>query len=159
MSQSRKHTKEAIKQRGEVFTPTPLVREMLDKLPESLFYKANKTFLDNSCGDGQFLFEVLMRKLSNGISLLNALDHIYGIEIDPKNAEACRLRLLMGSEDTEFRKIVNHNIICADALDPDHPGWKEVGYMWGGNAELEEKMRKLREVQLEMFKDEGEETA
>jgi hypothetical protein len=51
-----------VKQTAEVFTPTPLVQEMLDKLEESdstLFSDPTKTFLDNSCGDGQFLSEVV----------------------------------------------------------------------------------------------------
>ena len=48
-----------IKQTSEVFTPTPLVQEMLDKLEKedpTLFSDPTKTFLDNSCGDGQFLY-------------------------------------------------------------------------------------------------------
>ena len=26
--------------------------------------------------------------------------------------------------------ILDLNIICADALDPAHTGWSDVGYMW-----------------------------
>ena len=55
-----------IKQTAEVFTPTPLVQEILDKLEEenpTLFSDPTKTFLDNSCGDGQFLSEVVIRKM------------------------------------------------------------------------------------------------
>jgi hypothetical protein len=58
--------KHRVKQTAEVFTPTPLVQEMLDKLEEqdpTLFTDPNKTFLDNSCGDGQFLSEVIIRKI------------------------------------------------------------------------------------------------
>ena len=44
-----------VKSTGEVFTPTPLVQEMLDQLPSDVFTDPSKTFLDNSCGDGQFL--------------------------------------------------------------------------------------------------------
>jgi hypothetical protein len=60
--------KHRIKQTAEVFTPTPLVQEMLDKLEEqdpTLFTDPNKTFLDNSCGDGQFLSEVKLNKNPN----------------------------------------------------------------------------------------------
>jgi hypothetical protein len=55
-----------IKQTAEVFTPTKLVQEMLDKLEEqdsTLFSDPAKSFLDNSCGDGQFLSEVVIRKI------------------------------------------------------------------------------------------------
>ena len=130
MNNGFEHTEEAIKQRGEVFTPTALVNEMLDKLPKNVFTDKSKTFLDNSCGNGQFLFAVMERKMAKGATHKQALETIYGIELDPKNAEECRERLLMGSRDSELREIVNHNIICADALNPNHKGWNKVGYMW-----------------------------
>ena len=133
------HTEEAIKQRGEVFTPTTLVNEMLSKLPYQVFKDRIKTFLDNSCGNGQFLFAVMKRKMfclmkQEGMRLFDAhtiaLKTIYGVELDAKNAEECRLRLLNGSQSKELRAIVDHNIITADALDPKHEGWKEVGFYW-----------------------------
>ena len=46
MNNGFEHTEEAIKQRGEVFTPTGLVSEMLNKLPPALFKSKDKTFLD-----------------------------------------------------------------------------------------------------------------
>jgi type I restriction-modification system DNA methylase subunit len=48
-----------VKATGEVFTPTPLVEEILDKMDQQLFIDPTKTFLDPSCGDGQFLASVL----------------------------------------------------------------------------------------------------
>lgn len=133
------HSETAIKQRGEVFTPTKLVNEMLGKLPYQLFKDPNKTFLDNSCGNGQFLFAVMERKMwwlmkSDKMPLSQAhkkaLSTIYGVEIDPQNAEDCRRRLLNGVKSDELRAIVDRNIITADALDPNHEGWKEVGFYW-----------------------------
>lgn len=99
---------------GEVFTPTPLVQEILDQLPAELFSDSTKTFLDPSCGDGQFLSEVLIRKLENGIDFEAALSTIYGVDLMPDNVELCRDRLLCGRED--LRHIVEQNIVCADAL-------------------------------------------
>jgi type I restriction-modification system DNA methylase subunit len=133
------HTEEAIKQRGEVFTPDGLVRDMLKKLPYSVFKDPSKTFLDNSAGNGQFLFAVMKRKMfwlmkGDNMSLFaahkQALSTIYGVELDPENSEECRLRLLNGSQSNELRAIVDHNIITADALDPKHDGWKDVGFYW-----------------------------
>lgn len=139
MSNRDNHTEEAIKQRGEVFTPTKLVNEMLAKLPTQVFKDSDKTFLDNSCGNGQFLFAVMKRKMWWLIKYKKmrafdahrkALGTIYGVELDPTNAENCRLRLLNGSQSQELREIVNRNIITADALDPSHDGWNEVGFYW-----------------------------
>lgn len=128
----RKHAKEAVKQRGEVFTPEVLVEEVLSKLPREFFTCVNKTILDNSCGNGNFLVKTLEWRMKNGISHLDSLKTIYGIELDPKNTIECRERLSLGSKDPEIWKVLNHNIICANALDPDHEGWNNVGYMWDG---------------------------
>lgn len=98
---------------GEVFTPTDLVNQILDQLDSTLF-NSNKTFLDHSCGNGQFLSEVLIRKLENNIKFEDALASIYGVEIDETNAKNCRQRLLCGRED--LKHIVERNIVCADAL-------------------------------------------
>ncbi len=103
-----------VKATGEVFTPTPLVQEILDQLPNKQFTDPAKTFLDNSCGDGQFLGEVLIRKMENGSTLEQALQTIYGVDLMQDNVDLCRERLLCGRED--LRHIVEKNIVCADAL-------------------------------------------
>ena len=107
-----------VKATGEVFTPTPLVREMLDQLPQDLFEDPAKTFLDNSCGDGQFLGEVLIRKMENGSTFEQALSTIYGVDMMLDNVHECRKRLLCGRED--LRHIVERNIVCHDALTYDY---------------------------------------
>ena len=127
---ARIHTDEAISQRGEVFTPAWLVKEMLDKLPQDILADPAKTVLDNSCGNGNFLIEVLHRRLAAGIPHNEALSTIYGVELDAPNAEEGRVRLLLGSTDQTLRSIVDHNIICADALDEHHAGWDAVGFYW-----------------------------
>ena len=103
-----------VKQTGEVFTPTPLVQEVLDQLPPDIFTDPEKTVLDNSCGDGQFLGEALIRKLESGIDFEQALKTIHGVDLMEDNVELCRKRLLFGRED--IRHIVEQNIVCADAL-------------------------------------------
>ena len=103
-----------VKATGEVFTPTPLVQEILNKLPSSYFTDHTKTVLDPSCGDGQFLGEVLIRKVENGIDFETALSTIYGVDLMEDNVELCRERLLCGRED--LRHIVEKNIVCADGL-------------------------------------------
>ena len=103
-----------IKTTGEVFTPTKLVQEILNKLPPNLFKDLGKTYLDSSCGDGQFLGEVLIRKVENGIEFEQALSTIYGVDLMQDNVDLCRQRLLCGQE--HLRPIVEQNIVCADAL-------------------------------------------
>jgi type I restriction-modification system DNA methylase subunit len=103
-----------IKSTSEVFTPTELVQKILDRLPKEVFTDSTKTYLDPSCGDGQFLGEVLIRKVENGIDFETALSTIYGVDIMQDNVDLCRERLLCGQE--HLRPIVERNIVCADAL-------------------------------------------
>ena len=105
-----------VKATGEVFTPTELVREMLGQIPIEQFTDPSKTFLDNSCGDGQFLSEVLIRKMENGSTFEQALSTTYGVDLMQDNVDLCRERLLCGSTDPELIAIVENNIVCADAL-------------------------------------------
>ena len=116
-------TKNRVDTTGEVFTPTLLVQQILDSLDQSLFLDPNKTFLDPSCGDGQFLGEVLIRKVENGpptgpgvdgADLEQTLSTIYGVDLMQDNVDLCRERLLCGQE--HLRHIVEKNIVCADAL-------------------------------------------
>ena len=113
-----------VKQTAEVFTPTPLVQEMLDKLEETdptLFSDPTKTFLDNSCGDGQFLSEVVVRKMErSGCSLEQALSTTYGIDLMEDNVMECRKRLAGPQPTDKILEILNKNIVCHDGLTYDY---------------------------------------
>jgi hypothetical protein len=113
-----------IKQTAEVFTPQHLVLKMLDKLEESdttLFSDPTKTFLDNSCGDGEFLGEIIIRKMErSGCTLEQALSTTYGVDIMEDNVNECRKRLAGPNPTPEILEIVNKNIICHDALTYDY---------------------------------------
>ena len=87
-------SKERVKQTGEVFTPLPLVDEILDKLDQQLFNDPSKTFIDNSCGDGNFLVRVVARKVANGSTPKQALETTYGVGLMEDNVSHCRERLL-----------------------------------------------------------------
>ena len=107
--------KTRVKATGEVFTPAPLVEEILDKMDPELFKDPTKTFLDPSAGDGNLLAGVLYRKLQNGIDFEQAISTCYGVELMADNVKLCQDRLLCGRED--LRHIVQKNIICADFLE------------------------------------------
>jgi hypothetical protein len=120
-----------IKQTAEVFTPTPLVQQMLDNLEKqdpTLFSDENKTFLDNSCGDGQFLSEVIIRKIErSNCSLEMALKTTYGVDLMMDNVIECRRRLSGPNPSRKIIKIVETNIVCADALKYDYSFKKKRG--------------------------------
>jgi type I restriction-modification system DNA methylase subunit len=107
-----------VKVTGEVFTPTPLVQQILAEIPVDQWQDPTKTFLDPSCGDGQFLGEVVIRKMENGSTFEQALSTIYGVDLMQDNVDLCRERLLCGR--TDLAHIVNRNIVCHDALTYDY---------------------------------------
>ena len=113
-----------VKQTAEVFTPTLLVQGILDKLEENdhtLFSDPTKTFLDNSCGDGQFLSEIVIRKMErSGCSLEQALSTTYGVDIMEDNVKLCRERLSGPNPTPEIIEIVTRNIVQADGLTYDY---------------------------------------
>jgi type I restriction-modification system DNA methylase subunit len=121
------------KQTGEEMTPCELVSEMLDKIPSSCFSDPSKTFIDPAAGNGNFLVEVLSRKLSHNHPPLQALSTIYATELMQDNVDEMKTRLLdvllkhhphLSDADIQSAKdIIDHNIICADALKFDFDNW------------------------------------
>lgn len=117
-----------VKETAEVFTPTPLVQEMLDNLPQDLFEDSTKTFLDPSCGDGQFLSEVVIRKMEkSGCTLEQALSTTYGVELMEDNVKLCKERLAGPNPTQKILDILDKNIVCADALKYDYSFGEPVG--------------------------------
>ena len=109
-----------VKKTAEVFTPTWLVQKILDKLEEQnleLFKNPTKTFIDPSCGDGQFLSEVVIRKMGrSGCTLEQSLSTTYGVELMEDNVKLCKERLAGPNPTQEILDILDKNIVCADAL-------------------------------------------
>jgi len=67
--------------KGEVFTPSELVREMLDKIPTSVWENPNSMFLDPCMGKGTFLIEIVTRLINiYGYSKEDAISRVYGYD-------------------------------------------------------------------------------
>jgi hypothetical protein len=113
-----------IKVTAEIFTKTELVIEILDKIEltqPDIFFNQDKTFIDNSCGDGQFLSEVVIRKIErSGCSLEQALKTTYGVEFMEDNVNECKKRLAGPKPTDEIWEILNKNIVHHDALTYDY---------------------------------------
>ena len=95
-----------VKKTGEVFTPTDLVIEILQKMNIEDF-APGKTVIDPACGDGQFLVPVKWIKVLHfGMNEQDALKDIYGVDIIRDNVDLCKKRLNGG------------NIIMGNTLEP-----------------------------------------
>lgn len=133
-------SRQRVADHGEVFTNPREVNAMLDLVRDESF-RLDSRFLEPACGDGNFLIEILRRKLSLlqdtksqtewEFQSLIAVGSCYGIDILPDNAEACRTRLeeyvLSQHPASErlpvdspyllsLRYMLRKNIVCGDAL-------------------------------------------
>jgi len=73
-----------IKQTGEIFTPSYLVDEIINKLPLELFIDPSKTFIDPAAGDGKFLRGVVRKLMVTQLkfNFQHSFDNqLYGVEL------------------------------------------------------------------------------
>ena len=135
-------SKERVAEHGEVFTAEREVKAMCD-LVSNMCEDYSKRFLEPACGDGNFLAEILSRKLANikknyrrssydfeRFSVF-AVSSIYGVELLMDNVIECRKRLF-AIWDKEYKSvckkdcneqtreavkyILDKNILCGNAL-------------------------------------------
>lgn len=143
MENTQVKSKKRVADHGEVFTNEREVNAMLN-LVQDQCERIDATFLEPACGSGNFLIEILSRKLQ----LLNkykrnaeaysrwltvAVSSIYGVELLEDNAQECRQRLYKKIEDAypktlknsieysevmkSIRFVLQKNIVCGNALD------------------------------------------
>lgn len=112
----------------EIWTPPEIVKEMCDLLQsenvKENVYRPESTFLEPSCGDGNFVVEIYGRKLKNCTCRKDAetaLASVWAIELQQDNMEVCkeRVRALFseyGYADLDFESVFKTNFIIDDAL-------------------------------------------
>lgn len=135
-------SRERVQDVGEVFTNEREVNAMLDMV-KSETGRIDSRFLEPACGNGNFLAEVLRRKLAVVASRYRkspteymryafvAVSSVYGVDIMADNVAECRERLygivedeakraIRGAVDAAFldsiRFLLSKNILCGDAL-------------------------------------------
>ena len=97
-NKSAKRTKKIVKNKkrtaefGEVFTPPELISKMLDRLPQRLFTE-NASFIDPFCGNGNFLVEIMKRKIAMGVSPQKAMNKTCGVDINKDNLVEAKKRM------------------------------------------------------------------
>jgi hypothetical protein len=131
-------SKQRVADHGEVFTPTWMVEAMLD-LVKGETERIDSRFLEPACGSGNFLVQILRRKLA-AVELkygksefekrhfaLHGLMCIYAVELLPDNIVECRNNLLdifveylhLDKADDLYRAasfVLSQNLVHGDAL-------------------------------------------
>lgn len=151
-NKSQVKSKKRVADHGEVFTNQREVNAMLDLVKQET-ERIDSRFLEPACGNGNFLAEVLRRKLAvvesrYGKSQIEweryaviAVSSIYGVDILEDNAIECRDRLFKIFDvcynalfkDTckddcrsSVKFLLNRNILWGDALDFTNPISKQA---------------------------------
>lgn len=107
--------KNRVKQTGEIFTPIDLCVKMIKQIPEEKLRDPTATFLDNSCGDGNFLV-ALVKVLSNYHDREHVVNNmVYGVDLMPDNVATAKERLGLTPDMAGW-----HHIVCADGLTYDY---------------------------------------
>lgn len=131
-------SKQRVADHGEVFTPAWMVEAMLDLVKEET-ERIDSRFLEPACGSGNFLVQIVQRKLA-AVELkygksdfarshydLLGLMCVYGIELLADNIAECRENVLkifaeylnVDSSDKFYRAavyVLSQNILHGDAL-------------------------------------------
>jgi len=142
MAEIQVKSKKRVAEHGEVFTNEREVKAMLDLVKQET-ERIDSRFLEPACGDGNFLAEILERKLDVVLSrykksqlefernAITAISSIYGVDLLEDNVQICRERLLgilkikyqkeyASKTNEEFLNaasfILSKNIIWGDAL-------------------------------------------
>jgi len=104
-----------VKQTAEVFTPMDLCLRMVENIPLATLQNPNSTFLDNSCGDGNFLVTLLdvLSRYHDKDHILNEM--IYGVDLMPDNVVEAKNRLGLTPDDKGW-----HHVVCHDGLTYDY---------------------------------------
>ena len=135
-------SKARVAKHGEVFTHPREVNAMLDLVADQIT-RIDATFLEPACGSGNFLVEILRRRMvvlnqkygksptEYPAKAVQAVCGLYGIELLPDNTAECRARLLatfnadylpaMQADDyprvcDTVRRVLAKNIVCGNAL-------------------------------------------
>lgn len=131
-------SKERVRKFGEVFTPSWLVKDMCNLLPDEIA-KLDSRILEPACGEGVFFIEILTRKLANvktNLDVLVAVSSLYGIDIQADNIEICKKKLFdmacdnfricpSEKEKNALTFILNSNIVVNNFLTMDINLFKE----------------------------------
>ena len=128
MTRAQTKSKERVRKNGEVFTAKREVKSMLDLVKHET-EKIDSTFLEPACGDGNFLVEILSRKLKTAIRTAGKNDadfeylatrafaSIYGVDIMEDNVDEARERMYAKFFTQFVNKYQHHPTnICIDSI-------------------------------------------
>jgi len=143
-------SKERVRDLAEVFTSEREVRSMLD-LVRYLSENVENTFLEPSCGNGNFLLAILKRKLETirqkykkqidiEFYIIKAVASIYGIDISEENVIEARQRMLYEVKNFYSEKF--------NTKKPNEGFWDSINWILERNIILGDMLNKIQDIVL-----------
>lgn len=102
-------SRERVKNLGEVFTPEAYVENMLSLLDKNIWSDESVIFFEPSCGHGNIVLSIYKRRLEGLYNkaikqdeknpelyaVANSINTLWAIDVDPRNVESCKTRVLL----------------------------------------------------------------
>ena len=111
IDKQKKRGRDRVKVTAEVFTPMDVCLNIVESISLVDLQNPDSKFLDNSCGDGNFLVTLLdvLSRYHDRDHVLNEM--IYGVDLMPDNVAEAKNRLGLTPKDKGW-----HHVVCADGL-------------------------------------------
>ena len=118
---------------NEFFTPYSIVKRMCDKVNDEDWADPKKTFLEPSCGNGQFVIYMIWNRLQHGVDWKTALKTCYSVELMQDNVDEMFGRidemlsqLCEDYDKEEGRKIMEEHFVCHDFFTWNFEEWRPM---------------------------------
>ena len=115
----------------EFFTPYEIVKKMCDKISDEDWKDPNKTFLEPSFGNGQFILYIIYKRLHSRVDWKTTLETLYGVELMEDNVQECKERILDLLDKLQIKydkelalQIMGRNLICHDFFTWNFEEWR-----------------------------------
>lgn len=154
---SQTKTRDRVRDLAEVYTHQREVQAMLDLVSDMFPSEEHprniaRTFLEPSCGSGNFLVAILERKLAFvttrvyrstatfETAVLKALSSIYGIDIDQSNVDACRAFL--------HAEVAHHVNLQLNTIPVTDGFWSAVDAILTTNVQRADALKDARTIRI-----------
>ena len=131
---ARRKGKDGTKPTNEFFTPYSIVIRMMDKISSEDWADPTKTFLEPSCGSGNFVVGILYRRIVEyNIDWKQALKTTFALDLVSSNIDEMKERvhkMLSQLCDNYSRqvasRIMNKHFVCHDFFTWNFEEWRPM---------------------------------
>lgn len=132
-TEERVNRRKTGKRTQEFFTPYSIVKRMCDKVSDEDWADPKKTFLEPSCGNGQFVIYMIYNRLQHGIDWKTALKTCFALDLMQDNIDEMKERvhkmlsqLCEDYNQAVATRIMDKNFVCHDFFTWNFEEWRPM---------------------------------